>query len=240
MSDERAGTEEILRDARYHKAALAADPRTTHLADRLRKPYTQLKVTRAAADEKEEARVEGLARLLRSDFELDERLRLLELDVLRDTKKNRSDPRYKAIFPRGLSGLLAMRGEEQSREVEALTKQLRARKIPNAALACAELADLADVTAKADAAWRQAETDAAQAFGEEVLARFELIRQLQKSEGALLAEFPGQRRRVRSFFRPTRRRGAAPDDGRPETALEPASGERPSEPVTRSFKLEPS
>jgi hypothetical protein len=43
-----------------------------------------------------------------------------------------------------------------------------------------------------------------------------LIQQMQKNEGALLTVYPGQRRRVRSYFRPAHRRGAAPDTGAPE------------------------
>lgn len=79
-----------------------------------------------------------------------------------------------------------------------------------------ELLRLSNAAVTAELAWKKASTEAATAFGEEVLARTDLVRQLQKNEGALTTLFPGQRRRVRSFFRPTRRRGAAPDDGSPE------------------------
>jgi hypothetical protein len=223
ITDQRGGTDEVLRDARYHRAALAGNPRTTLIADRLRKPATQLKAARTVADEKDEARVEALARLLRVDFELDEKLRFVELEVLREVRKNRNDPRYKAVFPRGLSLVLALRGEEGAREIDALTKQLKLKKITNAATMAAELTQLAEASVSAEQEWRAAEQEAMHAFGQEAVARHELIRQLQKNEGALLAEFPGQRRRVRSFFRPTRRRGAAPDDGRPESTPEPVA-----------------
>jgi hypothetical protein len=57
---------------------------------------------------------------------------------------------------------------------------------------------------KAERAWKQSETDAAQAMGEELAARTDVVRQMQKNEGALLHLFPGKHARVRSYFRPTR------------------------------------
>jgi len=67
-------------------------------------------------------------------------------------------------------------------------------------------------------AWLDAERSIAAANAEERIARVELIRQLQKNEGALAEIFPGQRRRARSFFRPTRRRGAASISETPESS----------------------
>jgi hypothetical protein len=62
-------------------------------------------------------------------------------------------------------------------------------------------------------AWRQVESEEAAALTVEVLARRELVRQLQKNEGALLTIFPGKKRLVRTFFRPTRKKKGGGDDG---------------------------
>lgn len=39
IRDERTSTQELLRDARYHIAAVTADPRAQHLADPAKKAY---------------------------------------------------------------------------------------------------------------------------------------------------------------------------------------------------------
>jgi len=65
----------------------------------------------------------------------------------------------------------------------------------------------ADATTAAEKVWKQAEADAEAAKEAEYLARRDLVRKLQKNEGTLQALFPGDKRRVRSYFRPQRRRG---------------------------------
>jgi hypothetical protein len=216
---ETTGTDEVLRDARFHIASLQAHPRATSLVDAVRTVAADLKERRNAAEQKEEARVDALARLLRTDYELDDGLRQLQLDVLGAVNKNRADVKYRAVFPRGLSAIVVLRGAAEAREVGRLCEELRARLPELAERHGAELERLAAASAEAETQFRQAEVDAAAAFGQERLARAELVHQLQKSEGALLIEFAGQRSRVRSFFRPTRRRGAVG----PEDATEPGA-----------------
>jgi hypothetical protein len=77
----------------------------------------------------------------------------------------------------------------------------------------AELEQLTQAAIDAEALWKQSETASARVFADEVIARTGLVRQMQKNEGALTALYPGQRARVRSYFRPTRRRGAVEPDG---------------------------
>ncbi|MBI3723837.1 hypothetical protein HY251_07790 [bacterium] len=213
---EETSTGEILRDARFHAAALEQNPKTKGLAGSVKEGRGALKKARDVSEDKEDARTDALAVLLRTDFELDEKVRTVELEALGAVSRNRDDPRYKEVFTKGLTALVAMRGEDEAREVRALSKKLGKHFPKLAELHAAALEKLADETEHAEKKWKDAELAAAMAFGEEVLARTALVRQLQKNEGALLVEFPGQKRRVRSFFRPTRRRGAAADDGKPE------------------------
>lgn len=221
IRDERTSTAEILRDSRFHRAALAADPRTAQLAAGLGAAEAKLRKAAGDHDERDNLRTDALAVLLRTDFELDEKLRLCELAVLAAVNKNREELGYKAVFPRGLSAVLVLRGEEAAKKVVTLAGNLKKHFPKLAPDYGVDLAKMAQGSSGAERAWRQAEADAAAAFGDELIARVELVRQLQKNEGALLAVFPGQRRRVRSFFRPTRRRGAAPDTGEPEAPSGP-------------------
>jgi hypothetical protein len=217
IRDEGSASAELKRDAVFHKAALLADKAAEHLAASVQSVIARLKTAVDAAEAAESERVVALARLSRADFELDDRLRLLELDLQKETNKNRKDPLFRAVLPDGLSPIVALRGARQHEQVIRIAKALEKRSPELAKAYSKELVRLSKAAVDAETAWRSASTDAVAAFGDEVLARTELVRQLQKNEGALLALFPGQRRRVRSFYRPTRRRGAAPDDGTPET-----------------------
>jgi hypothetical protein len=125
IRDEKTGTDEILRDARFHCAALIADPQTSALSEPLKKDIAALKHRRSVHDEKQDARTDALAVLLRTDFDLDERLRIVELEALADAGKNREHAGYRAAFPRGLSTLIALRGEDESRETKVLIGALR-------------------------------------------------------------------------------------------------------------------
>lgn len=208
IRDEESGSSELKRDARFHSAAVTADKRTEHLAGGVQAVVEALTKAALATEAADDARLISLARLTRADFELDERLRELDLDLLKAVSKNRKDPLYRAVLPNGLSAVVAMRGREQGEAVDSLVNALDKRSPELAKEYSKDLARLSKAAVDAETA--------SSVFGEEVLARLDLVRQLQKNEGALLSLFPGQRRRVRSFYRPTRRRGAAPDDGAPE------------------------
>lgn len=112
------------------------------------------------------------------------------------------------------------RGEAQAREVKRLIGVLKEAAPELAQSRGPALDELADASIAAEKAWRDSITAGAQAFALERIARTELIEQMQKNEGALTVLYPGQRRRVRSFFRPAHRRGAAPETGEPETSAD--------------------
>jgi hypothetical protein len=213
IRDESTSSNEILRDARFHRAALHSDSEAKHLVDAVAKSMDALKKRRNASEDAEEQRIDALAALLRVDFDLDEQIRGLELEVLGAVSKNRADAGYKAIFPRGLSSLVGLRGEDEAREVRAMLPKLKEHFPKLAKAREADLEKLAASSIAAEKAWKDAETQAAHVFADEVIARTELVRQLQKNEGALVALYPGQKGKVRSYFRPTRRRGAATPGG---------------------------
>lgn len=213
--DEHTGTAELLRDSRYHRAALAADPKTKGFAEAVRLAEDELRKQRAHRDEAEEDRAEKLALLIRTEFELDARIERCEGDVLASVSQDRGSAAYKAAFPEGLAGLLAHRGEDEVRAVRTLAKALGDQLVGAAKAHEDDLTKLADTLQVADKTWRQAEIDAGLARSAESVARINLVRQLRKNEAALLTLFPGQRRRVRSFFRADTRgsRGPGPERG---------------------------
>ena len=218
MPREQDSSQRIRRDAGFHHAALLADPNAQHLAGPV---DAERKKLAAAADTTEDMQgkaTEALAVLLRGDFELDDRVRKVNRELLVDD--DRSHPTYRAAFPGGLSAVIALRGEAQAREVTRLIGVLEEYAPEVAKKHAAALDKLAAASIADDKAWQDSEIAAGQAFAFEKIARTQLIEQLQKNEGALMQIYPGQRRRVRSFFRPAHRRGAAPETGEPETDAE--------------------
>ncbi len=214
IRDESTSTVQILRDARFHMAAVTADPNTLHLAEPVVGLRKTLKTKRNTAEDAEEVRIEKLAVLLRADYDLDWKLRRVELDLLGQVKKNREAELYRALLPKGLTALIALRGEEEAREVRALIVRMAERAPDLHKTYAKELEELCVAEEKADKEWLAAETTAARAFADEVVARAGTVRQLQKNEGALTMLYPGDRNHVRSYFRPLPRRGAA-HDGNP-------------------------
>jgi hypothetical protein len=186
---------------------------TEHLVAAIKHQESELRLKRDATEAREDERLEKLAILDRTDVELDDLVRLVELEVQIVVGKDRSDPRYQRCFPDGLSAMVALRGEDEARAVHGLVQAL-AKDAPEAHKRHEKkLEALARATASAETAWKQAELDAAIAFTAEVVARRELVRQLQKNEGALQTLFPGQKRLVRTFFRQTRRGSGGDSDG---------------------------
>ena len=223
IRDESSSTTELLRDSRYHRAALTSDPQTVDLAAPVKKVAALLKSRRDEHDEAEDLRAEHLAILIRTDLELDEKLRVVELETLAAVGKNRQDPRYQATFSRGLSYVIALRGTDEALEVRAIHKAL-AGHLPELAKRHGKaLEALAANTEVAEAKWRQSVIEAGAAAVAEQLARGELVLQLRKNEGALLSIYPGDKRRVRSFFRTVRRGGGGGGD-EPDTVVEPKVG----------------
>ena len=221
IRNEKTSTEELLRDARYHYAALLSDPETAPLADAVKKRADALRKVAAATLDAEETRIEKLALRDRSEFEHDSKHRELELEVLLAVRKARELPAYRRVYPQGLSALIAESGEAQERATAAAMKGLATEHPALHKRYAKTLTELAAAAAKAEKDWLQAESDAAQAFSGEQLARIDLVRQLQKNEGALTAQFPGERGRVRSYFR-NRKRGGEAEPAAPSPAPTPA------------------
>lgn len=209
IRNEKTSTEELLRDARYHYAALLSDPDTAPLADAVKKRADALRKVTAATLDAEEMRVEKQALRDRSEYLHDGKHRELELEVLLAVKKARDLPAYRRVYPLGLSALIAESGEAQERATVAALKGLSTEHPALHKRYGKVLTDLAAAAAAAEREWLQAESDAAQAFSGEQLARIDLVRQMQKNEGALTAQFPGERARVRSYFRNRKRSGEA-------------------------------
>jgi hypothetical protein len=217
IPSDKASSERLLRYARYHLAALKADPLAAQLAEASQVEVTALTQRHRSRLEAEDQSAEAAARLGRAEFDLDEAVRRVELEVLASVGKNRDSDEYRATFPQGLTAFVAARGEAQVRKVQALVAALRAR-IPN--LGESRSPELDQLGAKLIETERSAKTslDALTTITlEERLTRTNLVRQLHKNRAALGVLFPQDRRRVASFFPPPSRDEGETEGDDPET-----------------------
>ena len=222
IRNERTGTEELLRDGRYHYAALLADPESAHLAQAVKKRLDALAQAAQDATDAEFLRIQQQAMLDRAEYLHDSLQRTLELFVLGAVRKNRRAPAYAEVYPEGLSSLVALVGEEQERSVTRLLQKLAVHHPELHKKYAKELAKLAADAATAEKALNQATAAEDHAFLDELSARGELSRQLRRDEGALISLFPDDRTRVRLYYRTKSRRPEAPAE---DPAPSPAAGD---------------
>lgn len=222
IRDENTGTDELLRDGRYHYAALLADPETTHLAPGVKGQMDGLQKAEAASQAADLLFLEKQALWDRAEYLHDQRERVVELMVQGAVNKNRRAPAYAEVYPHGLSDVVALSGEEQERRVAQLLSKLLQHHPDLYKKYGKELEKLAQEATAAEKAQRGAESAAEQAFLNVRAARGELSRQLRRNEGALITLFPGDRARIRLYYRrktKTRAEDPAPE---PEPGPTPA------------------
>ncbi len=219
IRSEQTGTEELIKDGLFLWASLLSDPETEPLAKSVRQEVDKLKAADQDTRAAEEAQTAKWALLQRAEFAHDDLQRECELDVFKAVKKNRKADEYRSLYPSGFSALIQLSGKEQERAVAGMLKGLEAHHPELAKQYKKELSALARKATQAEDDWDKAQAQAAQAFKDERLARSGLVRAMQRTEGSLLAQFPGNRTRVRSYFRDHRRtRDSEPAEPTPAPA----------------------
>ncbi len=204
LSEERS-TDEIVRDARYHHAALLADPDTQHLAAAVKQRIDALLKAKLQSDAADALRQEKQALRNRAEYVHDDAQRACELEIFAQVRKERSLPAYSNVYRLGFSGLIALTGAEQEREVVKMCESLATEHPELAKKYSKNLLKLAAEATAAEKTLLQADTDATHAFSAEVRGRVALNEQLRRNEGALISLFPTDKARVRLYYR-TRRR----------------------------------
>ena len=201
---ERISVNELIRDVLYSYAALSSDAVTQPLAAMAKAALDKLRNARAAQERADEAVLLANAAVDRAEYEIDRLVRLAELDALAETDKQRNDPRYRAVFPEGLSVLIAKWGAEQARAVRVFKKELESSFPALAKKFGKDLDNKANATEAAENAYRDACAEAGRTDQALHNAKTEVVRTLRKIEAGLLGQFPGQKNKVRTFFRKTR------------------------------------
>ncbi len=228
IRDESYSSQELIRDSLYHRAACTASPQTQSLAAGIKTCETALKSALTAAEQRDETRVERQAQLDSALIQLQSALRAIELEVMLAVDKKRTAPGYRAVFPKKLSGLLETRPQEIARTTTAMLAALDEQHPQLGKKYRKTVEPLAAAVDAAHKVLEQAVTDAETAFAKEVLARVELVKKLRQNEGALLMLFPGDKTRVRAFFRDSRARKVTAARTPPTPPSPSADGPAPS------------
>lgn len=206
-----------------HEAALAVDPTTQHLAAGIRAATERV---RQAVGQRQAARETAVAKMAvreRADFELDQLVRLIDLDALAAAGRDRKASPYRELFPRGVTAVVAAPLADEIQAVRTLEGRLR--ESPEALRAHAEpLRAARERLEQAVAEHREAARTESEAAGQLLLAKTDWQRQYRASYGALLTIF-GDRRRAESFF------VRATDTGSEEAEEEPPATPAPATPT---------
>lgn len=223
IPNEKRSTSHLRAFTLYHLAALSADPACTHLIEPTERLLSQMLAMFTARESAERTELNAQALFMRKDFDLDESTRMVELLVLAASGKDRQSSGYRAAFPRGLSGLLGLRGKAQLDATLEFTAVLRQRFVEVAETHASSIEQVAKVAVEAEDAWRAAERAARTAMTEKQIARSELVRQLHSNRGALRALYPRNAGRVATYFPPSHSRAAGePEAEAPEDSHEPS------------------
>jgi hypothetical protein len=214
-----ASSKKLIRYANYHVAALSVNPVTAHLATALEEEIESVEAAEQASQEAAKNVARASALFDAADAELDLAVRRCHQSVLRALEKNEASKEYKACFPKGLSAMVAGRGERQEKQVEALLSALT-RHLPTIASAhAAPLSRALEASQARNGEYKVAQRAMGNAGVNEKVARAVLIEQLHKNRGALRVVHPEDPKRVTSYFPPSRR-DEMPDSVQGESAVD--------------------
>lgn len=218
-----ASSPTLLQSSLFTTVRLKADPQTVAFLPPVEAVHRRVSSTLARRVSLHEVVIECLALRAAADFNLDGGLIQTSLLQLARVGNNRNDPGFTTIFRMPASTMAALPPEEEVAEVELLEArlaalpegdELRTRSLP---LLTAQRQQLQGAVTNLRAAM-QAE---AAARADELIAREEWRRTIQRLYGLLLAELPGQKARVESFFRAAKRRRSDEAEDDDEVVVSP-------------------
>ena len=208
IKSDKDGTDNHLRDSRFHIAALRADPAAKRLIDRTVKADKALRDARSHSEDLDGERLDAWALFIRSDVDADALCSKISLGLLELVGNDRSAKEYVGCLPHGVTDLTSLRGAEQATAMVELGKNLKKYAAALAKKYGAALSKSAKDTSDREEEWKAAEVAYGSAFAEERIARTGLVEQLRKNEGALRETYPGQAKVVQSFYRPGSRKAS--------------------------------
>ena len=195
---------ELEKDARYHKAAVGAEPALRHLQPRIAAPYADLKSARRVREDAEDFVVEKLAIRNHADATLDDEVRSIAADAKIRDRRDATLGLFKALFPDiKPSVLVRLPLDEELKAVGLLGDALGDLPAGDPTRE-AHLVDLATFAVGLDdavVAHGDAETEVSRRKRVEEAAQSAVEDALGQNEGAILELFKGNKARTRRYFR---------------------------------------
>jgi len=203
--------------ASYLGARLKADP----ITGAVHSVFLKAKTALDAANTRQRQALSDLQELQSArdyaDFVLDELLGEFEAAVFTAAKRDRKNPLYLRIFPKALSVQTRTSPTKQIERVKTIEKDLAEATTPSVLKTwLAKMVDLRAKLEKAIDVWSEARIAHSTAQFAEKEERTRWLRAYQVIHAELVKLFPGNRKKVDSFFRPapktTRREESPPAD----------------------------
>jgi hypothetical protein len=189
----------------YLAARLKADPMTGGLHSVLSKASAALATAHARERKAQSDLQEVQSARDYADFLMDQLLGEFESAVYAVAKRDRSHPLYVRLIPKPVSKQVRTLPAEQVVRVASIEKDLAEAGIPEVLKPwLAKLADQRVKVEKAIAAWREAWLAHSTALYAEVNERSRWLHTYRSIHADLVKMFPGERKKIDSFFRPIR------------------------------------
>ena len=122
-----SGPGRMLRHSRFTRARLKSNAKAKALVSYLEPAHLALKAAQLAAVEVDDALMDARAPVTEVDTAADEVVVAFQLDLLKQTGKNYSDPHYVAYFPKGLGEVRRLHGQSLAAELSRIEQTLTAQ-----------------------------------------------------------------------------------------------------------------
>ena len=220
------------------EAHLQSDPRAADLVAEVQATSAGLKSQTEKWDTQRHAVKETNSAAANVDETLHSAVRAAHVVILEDVLNNRRSPKFLTYFPRGLVGIFTAPYTDELQAVRALAERCTQDPSPKIQEQASLLGTAADQMSAALDRRTAALLAESVAFGQLQVEKTRAIEICRRTGHRLTEIYPAQQDRVRSYFRPTRRR-ARPTLPATDAPAAEAPGTSASGPPTTSGPLLP-
>jgi hypothetical protein len=217
----RSATGVHLEDMAVLTARLKSDPQATELVADAEAASAALKTQHERWNARRHAVKETQSGLANIDETLHSAVRVAHLAILENVRNNRRDPKFLSYFPRGLVGIFTASYVDELQIVRSLAERCEQDQSPKIKEQAGLLQAAADQLSAALDRRTQAMLAESVSFGQLQVEKLHAIDASRRIGHRLTELYPAERDRVRSYFRPTRRRARptlpATDSSAPST-----------------------
>jgi hypothetical protein len=202
----RSATGVHLEDLAVLIGHLKSDPRATELVGDAEAASAALKAQHESWNAQHHAVKEVQSSLANIDETLHSAVRVAHLAILDDVRNNRRDPKFLTYFPRGLVGIFTAAYVDELQAVRSLAERCAQDSSPKIQEQADVLRGAADQMEAALDRRTKAMLAESVSYGQLQVEKLLAVDTCRRTGHRLTELYPAERDRVRSYFRPTRRR----------------------------------